>query len=146
MYLISACLAGFDCKYNGGNNKCQWVKEFMQDKECMLVCPELLGELPTPRPPCEITNGRAIDQDGKDVTDNLISGAEKTLLSAEKKAIELGQDIELAILKANSPSCGCGTIYDGTFSGVKIPGDGFFAKLLKEKNIRVITELDQDKL
>jgi len=146
MYLISACLAGVNCKYSGGSNECQWVKEFMEDKECMLVCPEALGELPTPRPPSEIINGRAIDKNGKDITDNLISGAEKTLLRAEKRAIELGQDIELAILKANSPSCGCSKIYDGTFSGKLVDGDGFFTKLLKDKGIRVITEKESEKL
>ncbi len=140
MYLISACLAGVNCKYNGGNNESQWVKEFMKDKDCMLVCPEGLGQLPTPRPPSEFINGRAIDKNGKDITDNLISGAEKTLVKAEKRAAELGQTIELAILKANSPSCGCGKIYDGTFSGVLIDGDGIFAEMLKEKGIRVITE------
>lgn len=140
MYLISACLSGVNCKYNGGNNECQWVKEFMKDKDCMLVCPEGLGKLPTPRPPSEIINGRAIDKNGKDITENLISGAEKTLEKAEKRAVELGQSIELAILKANSPSCGCGKIYDGTFSGVLIDGDGIFTAMLKEKRIRVITE------
>lgn len=140
MYLISACLAGVNCKYNGGNNESQWVKEFMKDKDCMLVCPEGLGQLPTPRPPSEFINGRAIDKNGKDITDNLISGAEKTLEKAERKASALGQKIDLAILKANSPSCGCGKIYDGTFSGVLIDGDGIFAAMLKEKGIPVISE------
>lgn len=140
MYLISACLAGVNCKYNGGNNENRWVKEFMKDKDCMLVCPEGLGQLPTPRPPSEFINGRAIDKNGKDITDNLTSGAEKTLAKAEKRAAELGQKIELAILKANSPSCGCGKIYDGTFSGVLIDGDGIFTELLKKKGIPVITE------
>lgn len=143
MYLISACLAGVNCKYNGGNNECQWVKELMKDKDCMLVCPEGLGQLPTPRPPSEFINGRAIDKNGKDITDNLISGAEKTMKKAEKRATELGQKIELAILKANSPSCGCGKIYDGTFSGVLIDGDGIFAAMLKEKGIPVLSEKQQ---
>lgn len=144
MYLISACLTGVNCKYNGGNNENRWVKEFMKDKDCMLVCPEGLGQLPTPRPPSEFINGRAIDKNGKDITDNLISGAEETLLKAEKRAAELGQKIELAILKANSPSCGCGKIYDGTFSGVLIDGDGIFAEMLKKKGIPVITEQQED--
>ena len=77
--------------------------------------------------------GRAIDKNGRDITDNLISGAVKTLEKAEKKAAELGQKIEMAILKANSPSCGSGKIYDGTFSGVLIDGDGFFVAMLKER-------------
>lgn len=144
MYLISACLAGVNCKYNGGNNDCAWVREFMEGKDCMLVCPEGLGRLPTPRPPSEFKNGRAIDKNGKDITGNLISGAEKTLEMAEKRAAELGQKIELAILKANSPSCGSGKIYDGTFSGVLVDGDGIFAAMLKKKGIPVITEQQKE--
>jgi len=144
MYLISACLAGVNCKYNGGNNECGWVKEFMKSRDCMLVCPEALGNLPTPRPPSEFINGRAIDKNGKDITENLIHGAKKTMEQAEKKAAELGQRIELAILKANSPSCGSGKIYDGTFSGVLVDGDGIFAAMLKEKGIPVINEKQRE--
>ena len=140
MYLISACLAGVNCKYNGGNNECRWVKEFMEGRDCMLVCPEGLGQLPTPRPPSEFINGRAIDKNGKDITENLISGAEKTMEKADKRAAGLGQKIELAILKANSPSCACGKIYDGTFSGVLVDGDGIFTAMLKKKGIPVFTE------
>lgn len=140
MYLISACLAGVNCKYSGGNNECEWIKEFIKDRDCLLVCPEALGDLPTPRPPAEFINGRVVDKNGRDVTDNFIRGAEKTVKSAEKRASELGQKIELAILKANSPSCGSGKIYDGTFSGVLVDGEGIFAAMLKEKGIPVITE------
>ena len=146
MYIISACLAGVNCKYNGGNNECQWVKALMKNKECMLVCPESLGNLPTPRPPSEFINGRAIDKDGRDITDNLVAGAEKSLARAGKKAVELDDIIELAILKANSPSCACGKIYDGTFTGRLIDGDGIFTSLLKKKGINVVTELDENKI
>ena len=110
----------------------------------MLVCPEALGNLPTPRPPSEFINGRAIDKNGKDITENLIHGAKKTMEQAEKKAAELGQRIELAILKANSPSCGSAKIYDGTFSGVLVDGDGIFAAMLKEKGIPVINEKQRE--
>ncbi|MDD2189429.1 MAG: DUF523 domain-containing protein [Eubacteriales bacterium] len=144
MYLISACLAGVNCKYNGSNNECGWIKDLMKDKECLLVCPEELGKLSTPRPPSEIINGKAIDKNGKNVTDNLIYGAEKALEKAEKRAAELGQEIELAILKSNSPSCGSGKIYDGTFTGTLIDGDGIFAEILKKKGITVITEKQED--
>lgn len=144
MYLISACLAGVNCKYSGGNNDCAWVREFMEGRDCMLVCPEGLGQLPTPRPPSEFINGRAVDKNGKDITENLISGAEKTLELAEKKAAASGQKIEMAILKANSPSCGSGTIYDGTFSGVLVDGDGIFAAMLKERGIPVYNERQQE--
>ncbi len=144
MYLISACLAGVNCKYNGSNNECGWIKDLMKDKECLLVCPEELGGLPTPRPPSEIINGKAIDKNDMNVTDNLIYGAEKALEKAEERAAELGQKIELAILKSNSPSCGSGKIYDGTFTGTLIDGDGIFAGILKKKGITVITEKRED--
>ena len=140
MYIISACLAGQNCKYNGGNNECQWVLDFIRKNDCVLVCPESFGELPTPRPPSEIINGRAIDKNGKDITDELIKGAAKSWEKAEKAAESANLEIEGAILKANSPSCGCGKIYDGTFSGKLTDGDGFFAGLLKSKGIKVSTE------
>lgn len=146
MYLVSACLLGENCKYSGGNNECRWVKDFLKDKDYLPVCPEALGGLPTPRPPAELINGRAIDKNGKDVTENFIIGAEKTLQEAKKKAEELGQTLELAILKANSPSCGSGRIYDGTFTGKRINGDGIFAELLKKHDIPVITEEDEIKI
>lgn len=144
MYLISACLAGVNCKYNGGNNDCSWVRAFMEGRDCMLVCPEGLGQLPTPRPPAEFQGERAVDKDGRDITDNLIAGAKMTMEKAEKRAAELGQEIQLAILKANSPSCGSGKIYDGTFSGVLVDGDGVFAAMLKKQGIPVISEKDED--
>jgi uncharacterized protein YbbK (DUF523 family) len=144
MYLISACLAGVNCKYSGGNSECGWVKEIMKGKDYMLFCPEAAGGLSTPRPPAEIIDGRVYNKLGVDVTEYFIRGAEKTMADAEKRAVELGQEIELAISKANSPSCGSGTIYDGTFSGVTVEGDGFFVRLLKARGIPVITEHQQE--
>lgn len=147
MYLISACLAGVNCKYNGGNNECRWVKEFMKGRDCMLVCPECEGSmLPIPRPPAEFINGRAIDKEGRDITGNLFIGSDLTMLQVQKRAAETEQDIELAILKANSPSCGSGKIYDGTFSGVLVDGDGMFAEMLKKRGILVFTEKQQEEL
>jgi uncharacterized protein YbbK (DUF523 family) len=143
MYLISACLAGVNCRYNGGNNQCDWVKQFMKDKDCLLVCPEEMGGLSTPRPPSERIGSKVISKDGQDVTDNFLTGAEKSIQKAEETAAELEQEIKLAILKAKSPSCGCGKIYDGTFSGVLIDGDGMLTAMLKEKGIPVITELQE---
>jgi uncharacterized protein YbbK (DUF523 family) len=140
MYLISACLAGVNCKYSGGNNDCPWVREFMEGKDYMLFCPEEAGGLPTPRPPAEFRDGRVFNKNGEDITDYFIRGAEKTMEAAERRAAELGQEIELAISKANSPSCGSGTIYDGTFSGITVEGDGMFVKLLKERGIPVLNE------
>jgi uncharacterized protein YbbK (DUF523 family) len=85
-----------------------------------------------------------LNRRGEDVTVNFIRGAEKTLELAEHRAAELGQKIELAILKANSPSCGSGKIYDGTFSGVLVDGDGILAAMLKERGIPVISEKEEE--
>jgi uncharacterized protein YbbK (DUF523 family) len=138
MIIISACLLGENCKYNGGNNACQWVIDFARAHECISVCPESFGNLPTPRPPSEIIEGRAIDKNGKNITEALKTGAVSAWKRAEAAAKET--KIEMAILKANSPSCGCGKIYDGTFTGKLVDGDGFFTRLLKEKGIKAITE------
>ena len=143
MLIVSDCLAGINCRYNGGNNDCQWVKDFIKDKKHVLVCPEEVGGLPTPRPPCEIVGSRVMDENGRDVTDFFHRGAEETLKKAKAAAGQEGEEIELAILKANSPSCGCGKIYDGTFSHRLIPGDGLFTALLKIHGIPVITEQDE---
>jgi len=145
MYMISACLMGENCKYNGGNNETAWVLEFAKTHDCVFVCPEA-GMLTTPRPPSEIIDGRAFNKEGVEVTDALRRGAENAWQKAESAAKKAGQEIEGAILKANSPSCGSGTIYDGTFSGRKIPGDGFFAQLLKAKGVRVFSEEDKESL
>jgi uncharacterized protein YbbK (DUF523 family) len=115
----------------------------MKDKDCLLVCPEEMGGLSTPRPPSERIGSKVISKDGQDVTDNFLTGAEKSIQKAEETAAELEQEIKLAILKAKSPSCGCGKIYDGTFSGVLIDGDGMLTAMLKEKGIPVITELQE---
>ncbi|MDF2654962.1 MAG: ybbK [Bacillota bacterium] len=93
MYLISACLAGVNCRYNGGNNQCDWVKQFMKDKDCLLVCPEEMGGLSTPRPPSERIGSKVISKDGQDVTDNFLTGAEKSIQKAEETAAELEQEI-----------------------------------------------------
>ena len=142
MYLISACLMGKNYKYNGGNNECKEVLEFAErakaeGKICILVCPEI-EVLSVPRIPVEIVNGRAVNKEGTDVTEKFLLGSEKEWQKIEAKAN--GAKIEMAILKANSPSCGCDVIYDGTFTGKTVPGDGFFTKLLKAKGVKVITE------
>jgi uncharacterized protein YbbK (DUF523 family) len=142
MYIVSACLAGENCRYNGGNNEVQWVLDFTRKHRSFLVCPEILGGLPVPRPPCEIKGGRAIDIDGRDVTEALEEGAARSWLAAERAAKDLNVDIEGAILKENSPSCGRGKIYDGTFRGNLVDGDGFFAGLLKSKGVKVTTEME----
>ena len=131
--LVSACLLGTNCKYSGGNNYSEEVIEFLSNYEIIPVCPEQLGGLPTPRPASEIIGDKVINNEGNDVTQEYTKGAEETLKTAKL----LG--VKKALLKAKSPSCGNGKIYDGTFSGTLIDGDGITTKLLKENNIEVIT-------
>ena len=140
MYIVSACLLGENVKYSGGNNYTQAVVDFLKDKEYVPVCPEFTGGLPIPRYPCERLGDRVINTQGEDLTEAFHTGAVRCLeMVLERCTLE---DIEGAILKARSPSCGSGVIYDGTFQGIKIPGDGVFSELLKSKGIRVMTELD----
>ena len=138
MYIISACLTGENVKYNGGNNYCLEVVDFLKGRNYVLVCPEVLGGLSIPRDPCERTGDRVMDRGGKDVTEAFYEGARRCLEEVLEKVPP--EDIEGAILRKASPSCGSGLIYDGTFSGTKIPGDGVFTALLKEHGIRVFTE------
>ena len=134
--LVSACLLGVNCKYNGNNNINNKVLEYIKDKYVIPICPEDFGGLTTPRTPSEIKNDRVINKNNVDVTENFINGANKVLMIAKV----LG--IKKALLKQKSPSCGSGKIYDGTFSGNIINGDGITTKLLKDNNIEVITEED----
>ncbi|GIM28696.1 hypothetical protein CPJCM30710_13620 [Clostridium polyendosporum] len=144
MIIISACLCGINCKYNGGNNLRKDIKDLFDQGKAVLVCPENLGELPTPRSAREIVGGtgkdvlegraRVISAEGKDSTKEFLEGAEKTLEIAKKVGAKV------AILKAKSPSCGCGWIYDGTFSGKLIKGNGVTAELLSKKGIKVYNE------
>ena len=131
--LVSACLLGINCKYNGENNYSDEVIDFLKDYEIIPVCPEILGGLSTPRKPSEIKENKIYTIDKKDVTKNYQKGAEETL----KIAKLLG--VKKALLKAKSPSCGNGLIYDGTFNNKLIEGDGITTQLLKENDIEVIT-------
>lgn len=135
-YVVSACLVGKDTKYNGGNNKNEKIINFLKDKEFILVCPEVSGGLSTPRSPSEIRKDKVINKDGIDVTYEFNLGASKEI----KRVIEFGAT--KAILKSKSPSCGVNIIYDGTFSGNTISGDGVFTKELKKLGIEIFTELD----
>lgn len=142
MVIVSACLLGVNCKYNGGNNDDPNVRAFLDGRRCVSVCPEVAAGLAPPRPPSEIRDGRVYGKDGRDLTDEFRQGAQAAYDEALAAAEEAGEPLELAILKARSPSCGAGTIYDGTFSGTRVPGDGFFARLLRSEGIRLITEED----
>lgn len=145
MYIVSACLLGQNCKYNGGNNLNEEVVEFCKNHKYITVCPESAGKLPTPRPPAEKVGDRIVDKDGKDVTDAFLRGADISLKSCMEMARISGEKIEGAILKANSPSCGVGQIYDGTFSGTLTEGDGVFAGMLKRLGVEIITEKEKIK-
>ena len=145
MYLVSSCLAGVNCRYDGRNNENKVIAELVRQGQAVLVCPEQLGGLPTPRTSCEIVmdemwNKKVISKDEQDFTKEFIEGAEKTLAIA--KII----GVKKAILKAKSPSCGCGLIYDGTFSGKLIKGNGLTVELLTKNGIEVYTEDDLDKI
>lgn len=131
--LVSACLLGINCKYNGENNYSKEVMDYLKDKEVIPICPEIYGGLTTPRKPSEIKEDKVLTKDGIDVTNNFIRGAMETLEIAKKL------DVKKALLKGKSPSCGNGEIYDGTFSSIIIPGDGITTKLLKENGIEIIT-------
>ena len=145
MYIVSACLLGQNCKYNGGNNRSEEVVEFCKTHKYVTVCPESAGKLPAPRPPAEKVGGRIVEKEGKGLTDSFLRGAEISLKSSMEMARLSGEEIEGAILKANSPSCGVGQIYDGTFSGTLTEGDGVFAGMLKRLGIEIITEKEKIK-
>lgn len=134
--LVSACLLGANCKYSGGNNLCPAVAELKERYHLVPICPEIMGGLPTPRPPAERQGNRVINADGNDVTAQYRRGAEE----AAKLGAIFG--CKIAVLKSRSPSCGCGLIYDGTFTGIKIPGDGVAAQYLKALGYTVFTEED----
>ena len=134
--IVSACLLGVNCKYNGGNNSCEKVIKLQEKYNLITICPEVDGGLTTPRIPSEIVDNKVINQAGQDVTKEYLKGASIALEKA------LSNNVKFAVLKAKSPSCGCGLIYDGTFNHNLIHGDGVTTKLLKEHNIQVYTEED----
>lgn len=136
--LVSACLLGENCKYNGGNNLSERLMKLASRHELIPVCPECLGGLGIPRSPAEIAGGKVINRDGISVDSQFRKGAQ----AAFKIALE--RHAELAILQSRSPSCGVKRIYDGSFSGNTIIGSGIFAKLLIENGIKVLDIEDLD--
>ena len=139
--LISACLLGVDCKYDGGNNRLpdEKLARLKTEYELIPVCPEAYGGLTTPRTPSERFGDGVVSKTGRDVTAEFQRGAEAALHLAQVF------DIKTAILKENSPSCGCGMIYDGTFSGTLTEGNGVFAGMLRRLGIETITEKEKIK-
>ena len=134
--LVSACLLGICCRYDGRGNPNDAVLSLLERDDIMLipVCPEQLGGLATPRIPSERRDGCIVNRAGEDVTSQFARGAEEALRIA--KLFEC----RTAILKERSPSCGCGKIYDGTFSGSLTDGDGVTAELLRREGIQVYGE------
>jgi len=144
LLLVSACLVGIPCRYDGGSCPNGLLQALAMQGDILPLCPEVLGGLPTPRPPAEIQGGDGgdvvegqawvVNTEGKDVTAEFLAGAQKTLRIAHRWGIKE------AILKARSPSCGVGQIHDGSFSGRLVEGDGVTATLLKREGIIVKSE------
>lgn len=139
MILISSCLVGINCRYNATSSRHLNLEQMIRNGKAIAVCPELLAGLPTPRPSCEIvitenSTKKVLDKNGNDYTKAFTEAAEKTL------AICKIANIHKAILQSRSPSCGCGKIYDGEFSGKLVDGYGLTADLLKNNGIEVVNE------
>lgn len=134
--VVSACLLGAKCKYNGGDNYNEAVAAFVQGHEVIRVCPERAAGMPSPRLCVECKNGILVDSEGRNVDAVYRQGVANTLKELE------GQTIDLAILQPRSPTCGVRQVYDGTFSGKLIEGQGIFARALMEKGIRVVEPTD----
>jgi uncharacterized protein YbbK (DUF523 family) len=144
--VVSACLAGRRCRYDGSATATRQVRGQAASGRAVLVCPEVSGGLPTPRPPAEIVGGdgadvlegraRVVTQAGQDVTDHYLAGAHEALRTAQEAGARV------AVLKARSPSCGTGLIRDGSFDGRLVAGDGVTAALFRAQGIRVVTEED----
>jgi len=143
-YLVSSCLAGVACRYNGTASLDEKIQELVEQEQAMMVCPELLGGFSTPREPAEIIGGtgkdvlagtaKVIERSGKDVTELYIKGAYQTLEWAKKL------DVSCVVLKEFSPSCGTKTIYDGNFTNQKVQGEGVTTALLQQEGYTVISE------
>ncbi len=134
MIIVSACLAGIRCRWDGKATPCRKIIDLVQQGKAIPVCPEQLGGLSTPRTPAEQRGDKVFTKDGRDVTQEFERGAEEILRIARLV------NCKEAVLKAKSPSCGSGKVYDGTFSGRLTEGDGVCAKLLKKNGINVLTE------
>ena len=130
--MVSACLLGENCKYNGGNNLNPELLRLLSGHTVIPVCPEVLGGLPVPRIPAEIVNGAVVNREGISVDDAFRRGAEKALeLAAAERP-------DLVILQSRSPSCGTRQVYDGTFSGTLVRGKGVFAEMAVNAGFRVM--------
>lgn len=132
--LVSSCLLGENCRYKGDNCKNEKVLALKGEHELIGVCPEVMGGLSTPRAPSERVGDKVISSEGKDVTENYRAGAEAALEIAKR------EKVDYCIFKAKSPSCGCGKIYDGTFSGKLVEGNGVTSELFLKNGFSIKTE------
>ena len=137
--LVSACLLGENCKYNGGNNYNAAVAEFVKSKEILPICPEMMAGMGCPRTPIEIVDGVLMDRNGNNV--------DESMREAVAQAMELirKENIQCAVLQSRSPTCGVNQIYDGSFSGKLIKGSGVLAQALKAAGYQVIDAEDVGK-
>ena len=131
--IVSACLLGRNCKYNGGNNYDEKLVEYLREQGFGIVevCPEVEGGLPVPRTPVELVNGVAVNRDGENVDAYFRAGVERVLERIR------GEEIAAAVLQPRSPSCGVRQVYDGSFTGKLVPGEGMLARALREAGIAV---------
>jgi uncharacterized protein YbbK (DUF523 family) len=146
MIIVSSCLAGVKCRHDGKSKEAELIRKLVHERKAIPLCPEVMGGRPVPRTPCEITGGTAddvlagsakvMDKKGNDVTAEIVEGA-KIVAAAVKR-----MNITAVILKTKSPSCGRGKIYDGTFSGKLIDGNGILTAVLLREGIKVYTEED----
>ena len=134
--LVSACLLGENCKYNGGNNYNAAVAEFVKDKETLAICPEMMAGMGCPRTPIEIVDGVLMDRNGNNVDVEMREAIEKAMEIIRK------EDIQCAVLQSRSPTCGVNQIYDGSFSSRLINGSGLFAQTLKDAGYQVVDAED----
>lgn len=143
MILVSACLAGLCCRYDGRDNEVAWVRELVASGQALPFCPEQLGGLATPREPSEIRREdfgacKIFSRDGRDLTDAFLAGAREGLKLAELVGART------AILKERSPSCGVRRVYSGRFEGVLVPGEGVTSSLFRARGIMVFSEEEQE--
>lgn len=140
MIIVSACLAGCCCRYDGRDNGVKWVRDLVAEGKAFPFCPEQMGGLVTPREPSEIQkdgpdgNLRVVSRDGKDLTGAFLLGAEEGM-----KLVELA-GVRCAVLKERSPSCGVHKVYSGFFDGTLIPGEGIMTKSLRQFGVAVFSE------
>ena len=130
--IVSACLAGENCKYNGGNNRNEKVLDLMAGNEVIIVCPEQMGGLPTPRVPSEVRDGIVTAKDGRNVDAQFRAGAGKCL------EIAMQEQPDMIVLQSRSPSCGVKQRYDGSFTGTLVEGSGVTAELLIQHGFHVV--------